>query len=230
MDKNSYTMSAFHECTSNRDNLCYDDIFPEETENKHEVLADNQGGYNIQCSKTKREKAKEEAPPEEELLVDFTGLQSENLLKSPLPASNLKDPLCERSATGVHQAGSLKQNGVRNTLLDELNATTDEHFSSITSDASFQTVPKYQLKEEKVPQIGQETHRLAILRLDLSQVPAVDLFGGMCYFLPVGAQIKSVAVYSTRKHVKEDGLVGLFDDKVDELHKVQMLPSEESRQ
>ncbi|KAI3993740.1 hypothetical protein MKX01_002753, partial [Papaver californicum] len=124
------------------------------------------------------------------------------LLKSPLFALNPKDPLYERRAADAHQAGSQKQNAI--------------------ADA-----PKYQLKEENIHQIGQETHILAILRLYLSQVWAADLFGRMCCFLPEGGKVKSVAMYSTEKHMKEDG-PGLFDDNVDKIYKVHVLASEES--
>ncbi|KAI3924502.1 hypothetical protein MKW98_032703 [Papaver atlanticum] len=243
MDINSDIMLDIHfrkrnymssdECSIDRDDLSCDDLFPEEAVNKHAVFADDQEattslkGYGMQYSKTKMEKRKEEAPPEDNLLADFPSPQSEKLLKSPLFALNPKDPLYGRNAAD-HQAGSQKQNGVQNTPLNEVNVTADEHFSSITSDISFQTVPKCQFKES-IPQIGQETHRLAILRLDLSQVRAADLFGRMCHFLPKGGQIKSVGVYSTERRMKEDGPVGLFDDKVDEIYKVPMLASEESR-
>ncbi|KAI3860234.1 hypothetical protein MKX03_022540 [Papaver bracteatum] len=47
----------------------------------------------------------------------------------------------------------------------------------------------------------------------------------MCYFLPKGGQIKSVAVYWTDKRIKEDGPVGLFDNEID---KAQILDSVES--
>ncbi|KAI3956019.1 hypothetical protein MKW92_016036 [Papaver armeniacum] len=227
------------DCSCDRDDLSCDDLFLEDIVQKHEVLLGDQEattslmGYDTSYSKTKRENRKEDASSEDKLLVDFIGPQSDKPLESPFFPLNPKDPLYERSAADAHQVGSHKQNGVQNTLLNEVNVTADEQFSSITSDVSFQTVPKDQLKVsfelENLPQIGQETHRLAILRLDLSQVRAADLFGRMRYFLPKGGQIKSVGVYSTEKHMKEDGPVGLFDDKVDERLVMSSLASEESR-
>ncbi|KAI3939818.1 hypothetical protein MKW92_023219 [Papaver armeniacum] len=72
--------------------------------------------------------------------------------------------------------------------------------------------------EENIPVTEQETHRLAIVNMDWSQVRAADLFVVMSSFLPKSGQIKSVAVYPSEfglKRMEEEsvkGPVGLFDD------------------
>ncbi|KAI3945778.1 hypothetical protein MKW98_023052 [Papaver atlanticum] len=61
--------------------------------------------------------------------------------------------------------------------------------------------------EENIPVTEQETHRLAIVNMDWSQVQAADLFVVMSSFLPKGGQIKSRMEEESVK-----GPVGLFDD------------------
>ncbi|KZV34742.1 hypothetical protein F511_00644 [Dorcoceras hygrometricum] len=67
-----------------------------------------------------------------------------------------------------------------------------------------------------------ETHRLAVINLDWSQVRAVDLYVLLTSFLPKGGQILSVTIYPSEfglKRMEEEGTrgpVGLFDD--DEEH------------
>ncbi|PWA79792.1 NUC153-like protein [Artemisia annua] len=76
-----------------------------------------------------------------------------------------------------------------------------------------------QIEEENVPEIDKETHRLAVVNLDWSQVQAVDLFVVLNSFLPKTGQILSVSVYPSEfglKRMEEEavkGPVGLFDDE-----------------
>ncbi|XP_073299498.1 pre-rRNA-processing protein esf1-like [Primulina huaijiensis] len=75
---------------------------------------------------------------------------------------------------------------------------------------------------ENVPDIEKETHRLAVVNLDWSQVRAVDLYVLLTSFLPKGGQIFSVTVYPSEfglKRMEEEGTrgpVGLFDDNEEE--------------
>ncbi|KAL9245627.1 hypothetical protein vseg_019254 [Gypsophila vaccaria] len=72
---------------------------------------------------------------------------------------------------------------------------------------------------ENVPVIENETHRLAVVNMDWSQVKAVDLFVMLSSCLPKGGQIKSVAVYPSEfglKRMEEEairGPVALFEDE-----------------
>ncbi|KAF9618504.1 hypothetical protein IFM89_001905 [Coptis chinensis] len=72
-------------------------------------------------------------------------------------------------------------------------------------------------EEEQIPEIQQETHRLAIVNMDWSQVRAVDLYVVLSSFLPKGGQLLSVTVYPSEfglKRMEEEavkGPVGLFD-------------------
>ncbi|GAA0183405.1 hypothetical protein LIER_30821 [Lithospermum erythrorhizon] len=74
------------------------------------------------------------------------------------------------------------------------------------------------VQEENIPEIDKETHRLAIVNMDWSQVKAADLYVLLSSFLPKGGQIKSVAVYPSEfglQRMEEEavrGPVGLFDD------------------
>ncbi|KAK9678823.1 hypothetical protein RND81_11G235000 [Saponaria officinalis] len=72
---------------------------------------------------------------------------------------------------------------------------------------------------ENVPVIEKETHRLAVVNMDWTQVKAVDLFVMLSSCLPKGGQIKSVAVYPSEfglKRMEEEavhGPVALFEDE-----------------
>lgn len=76
--------------------------------------------------------------------------------------------------------------------------------------------------EENVPDIEKETHRLAVVNLDWSQMRAVDLYVLLTSFLPKEGQILSVTVYPSEfglKRMEEEGThgpVGLFDDNEEE--------------
>ncbi|KAK4417480.1 Pre-rRNA-processing protein esf1 [Sesamum alatum] len=73
--------------------------------------------------------------------------------------------------------------------------------------------------EDNVPEIDEETRRLAVVNLDWSQVRAVDLYVLLSSFLPKGGQILSVAVYPSEfglKRMEEEaihGPIGLYDDE-----------------
>lgn len=72
--------------------------------------------------------------------------------------------------------------------------------------------------ELKIQEIDKETHRLAVVNMDWSEVRAVDLYVLLSSFLPKGGHIVSVAVYPSEsglKRMEEEavrGPVGLFDD------------------
>lgn len=73
-------------------------------------------------------------------------------------------------------------------------------------------------QEDNIPEIDNETRRLAVVNLDWNQVRAVDLYVLLSSFLPKGGQIMSVAVYPSEfglERMEEEavhGPVGLFDD------------------
>lgn len=77
---------------------------------------------------------------------------------------------------------------------------------------------KQEQDELKIPEIDKETHRLAVVNMDWSEVRAVDLYVLLSSFLPKGGHIVSVAVYPSEsglKRMEEEavrGPVGLFDD------------------
>ncbi|KAL8141196.1 hypothetical protein V2J09_007217 [Rumex salicifolius] len=70
---------------------------------------------------------------------------------------------------------------------------------------------------ENVPNIEKETHRLAIVNMDWTQVKAADLFVMLSSVLPKGGQILSVSVYPSEfglKRMEEEAIRGpaaLFD-------------------
>ncbi|CAM8958796.1 unnamed protein product [Rhodiola kirilowii] len=73
-------------------------------------------------------------------------------------------------------------------------------------------------QEEEVPEIDQETSRLAAVNLDWHHIKAVDLYALLNSFLPDGGRIRSVSVYPSEfglQRMNEEavrGPVGLFDD------------------
>ncbi|XP_010266037.1 PREDICTED: pre-rRNA-processing protein ESF1 [Nelumbo nucifera] len=98
------------------------------------------------------------------------------------------------------------------------------------------------IQEENIPVIEKETHRLAVLNMDWSQVKAVDLYVVLSSFLPKGGQILSVAVYPSEfglKRMEEEavhGPVSLFgndkeqsDDDDDEIDNEKLRAYEMSR-
>lgn len=68
-----------------------------------------------------------------------------------------------------------------------------------------------ELQEENVPEIEKETHRLAVVNMDWSQVKATDLYVALSSFLPKDGQILSVGVYPSEfglKRMEEENLHG----------------------
>ncbi|KAF5190301.1 Pre-rrna-processing protein esf1 [Thalictrum thalictroides] len=96
-------------------------------------------------------------------------------------------------------------------LSDESGSDTDDGEDLFYSDEEPEE------PEEKIPEIDKETHRLAIVNMDWSQIKAVDLYVVMDSFLPKGGQILSVTVYPSEfglKRMEEEtvkGPIGLFD-------------------
>lgn len=104
----------------------------------------------------------------------------------------------------------------------------DEHVSDVDSDTSstgsdsddgvYSEEEETLAQEENVPEIEEETHRLAVVNMDWNQVKAVDLYVLLSSFLPKGGQILSVTVYPSEfgmKRMEEEavqGPVGLFDN------------------
>ncbi|GFP84520.1 pre-rRNA-processing protein esf1 [Phtheirospermum japonicum] len=113
---------------------------------------------------------------------------------------------------------------------DEDGQSFDESSSSSTtdSDSDSQLIDEEEnegyVQEDNVPEIDEETRRLAVVNLDWSQVRAVDLYVLLSSFLPKGGQILSVAVYPSEfglKRMEEEavrGPVGLFDVEEEEEH------------
>lgn len=98
----------------------------------------------------------------------------------------------------------------------------DEDSSSTGSEAEYSSQEENNLAlEENVPEIENETRRLAVVNMDWNQVKAVDLYVLLSSFLPKGGEIISVSVYPSEfglKRMEEEavhGPVGLFDDDKD---------------
>ncbi|KAL8473905.1 hypothetical protein ACS0TY_030679 [Phlomoides rotata] len=112
--------------------------------------------------------------------------------------------------------------------LDEPSPTsTTDSDSDSDSDGQYldeEEEDTFMQQEDNVPEIEDETRRLAIVNLDWSQVRAVDLYVLLSSFLPKGGQVLSVSVYPSEfgaKRMAEEavrGPVGLFDeeDKTDD--------------
>ncbi|WOH08944.1 hypothetical protein DCAR_0728395 [Daucus carota subsp. sativus] len=98
---------------------------------------------------------------------------------------------------------------------DEDNSSTDEEVEYYSEEENNLAL------EENVPEIENETRRLAVVNMDWNQVKAVDLYVLLSSFLPKGGQIISVSVYPSEfglKRMQEEavhGPVGLFDDDKD---------------
>ncbi|KAH9710808.1 NUC153 domain-containing protein [Citrus sinensis] len=96
---------------------------------------------------------------------------------------------------------------------DVLESTTDDEEEDVDFDEGSEE------EEEAIPEIDNETHRLAIVNMDWRHVKAVDLFVILSSFLPKDGQILSVAVYPSEfgiQRMKEEdvrGPVGLFDSQ-----------------
>ncbi|GJV68716.1 pre-rRNA-processing protein ESF1 [Tanacetum coccineum] len=101
-------------------------------------------------------------------------------------------------------------------LVDDYNSTDTDEDEGVYLEMEEDGL---QIEEENVPEIDKETHRLAIVNLDWSQVQADDLFVVLNSFLPKTGQILSVSVYPSEfglKRMEEEavkGPVGLFDDE-----------------
>ncbi|XP_027078542.1 pre-rRNA-processing protein ESF1-like [Coffea arabica] len=102
---------------------------------------------------------------------------------------------------------------------EEEEAESDDSMSTTSdSDEAYEEEEDTFGLEETVPEIDKETHRLAVVNMDWSQVKAVDLYVSLSSFLPRGGQIMSVAVYPSEfglKRMEEEaihGPVGLFED------------------
>ncbi|KAL8554569.1 hypothetical protein ACS0TY_002673 [Phlomoides rotata] len=112
--------------------------------------------------------------------------------------------------------------------LDEPSPTsTTDSDSDSDSDGQYldeEEEDTFMQQEDNVPEIEDETRRLAVVNLDWSQVRAVDLYVLLSSFLPKGGQVLSVSVYPSEfgaKRMAEEavrGPVGLFDeeDKTDD--------------
>lgn len=116
--------------------------------------------------------------------------------------------------------GSLKlesQSESSDSEVDDEEEETDDSATS-TSDSDEAYEEEEDVQEEHIPEIDKETHRLAVVNMDWSQVKAVDLYVMLSSFLPTSGQILSVAVYPSEfglKRMEEEaihGPVGLFDD------------------
>ncbi|KAL8142081.1 hypothetical protein V2J09_015113 [Rumex salicifolius] len=97
----------------------------------------------------------------------------------------------------------------------------DSDASSSTTDTDDEGVADLddddEVEVENVPNIEKETHRLAIVNMDWTQVKAADLFVMLSSVLPKGGQILSVSVYPSEfglKRMEEEAIRGpaaLFD-------------------
>ncbi|OVA16199.1 hypothetical protein BVC80_957g11 [Macleaya cordata] len=129
---------------------------------------------------------------------------------------------------------------------DELESDDSSSTSSDTDDENeVYSEDELAEPEENIPEIEQETRRLAIVNMDWSQVRAVDLYVLMSSFLPKSGQILSIAVYPSEfglKCMEEEavhGPIGLFDndkeksddddDDDDEIHEEKLRAYEKSR-
>ncbi|XP_059645300.1 pre-rRNA-processing protein esf1 [Cornus florida] len=147
----------------------------------------------------------EEIESDEEISAE-TDSESEKLIKSD----------------GESSDSELKIESERSESEDEGNksdgSSTDTTTDSDEEDEVYTEEEDTIAQEENVPEIDKETHRLAIVNMDWSQVKAVDLYVVLSSFLPKGGQILSVAVYPSEfglKRMEEEavhGPVGLFDE------------------
>ncbi|PIA26756.1 hypothetical protein AQUCO_08900010v1 [Aquilegia coerulea] len=105
-------------------------------------------------------------------------------------------------------------------LSDELKSDGDNNSTDMDTDDEedlFYSDEEPEEPAEKIPEIDKETHRLAIVNMDWSQIRADDLYVVMSSFLPEGGEILSVSVYPSEfglKRMEEEavkGPVGLFD-------------------
>ncbi|XP_042478201.1 pre-rRNA-processing protein ESF1 [Macadamia integrifolia] len=159
--------------------------------------------------------------------------EEESETKSDLGKAGQRDSSSESES----ESGSLKSS-------DESESDT----STSTSDTDEDEIEAYSedevsIQEEAIPEIEKETHRLAVVNMDWSQVKAVDLFVVLSSFLPKGGQILSVAVYPSEfglKRMEEEavrGPVDLFDsdkersddDEDDEIDDEKLRAYEKSR-
>ncbi|KAK1432613.1 hypothetical protein QVD17_09511 [Tagetes erecta] len=129
----------------------------------------------------------------------------------------LSKPLSESesdSESELEASDDDDEEGGEDVMDDYTSTDTDED-----DDEGYIEEETHALQEENVPEIDKETHRLAVVNLDWSQVQAVDLFVVLSSFLPKTGQILSVSVYPSEfglKRMEEEavrGPVGLFDDE-----------------
>ncbi|XP_054824273.1 pre-rRNA-processing protein esf1 isoform X2 [Prosopis cineraria] len=112
----------------------------------------------------------------------------------------------------------------RGTPAEESSESEDENNacelgSSTDTDGDESADEELPERQEEVPEIDKETHRLAVVNMDWRYVKAVDLYVLLSSFVPPNGQIKSVAVYPSEfglQRMKDEevhGPVGLFDDE-----------------
>ncbi|KAJ4964622.1 hypothetical protein NE237_016471 [Protea cynaroides] len=190
--------------------------------------------YRLEDEEQEEEKQQN---PKEEKREDSDGSNEESEKKSNLGKVGHGDSSSESSRESESESGSLKS-------LDE----SESDASTSTSDTDDDEIEAYSedevsIQEEAIPEIEKETHRLAVVNMDWSQVKAVDLFVLLSSFLPKGGQILSVAIYPSEfglKRMEEEavrGPVGLFDsdkersddDEDDEIDKEKLRAYEKSR-
>ncbi|KAF6135868.1 hypothetical protein GIB67_038940 [Kingdonia uniflora] len=139
------------------------------------------------------------------------------------------------------ESEELKLNDKLASEADTDSTTSDTDDDDDDEGSSSEEEPAELEQEKTIPEIEQETHRLAVVNMDWGEVRAVDLYVLLRSFLPKGGQILSVSVYPSEfglKCMEEEavqGPVGLFDSDIEddgednELDDVKLRAYEKSR-
>ncbi|GMH25164.1 hypothetical protein Nepgr_027007 [Nepenthes gracilis] len=160
--------------------------------------------YHLEEKEDKREVEEEEELKEN--VVD--GVESEESEKNEQEASDLEssDELKLSKSESEAEEDDLESDA------------TDSSTDTDQTDVVDVDVDDF-VEVKDVPMIEKETHRLAIVNMDWSQVKADDLFMVLSSFLPKGGHILSVTVYPSEfglKRMEEEALhgpVGLYDNE-----------------
>ncbi|CAI9110986.1 OLC1v1011112C1 [Oldenlandia corymbosa var. corymbosa] len=142
---------------------------------------------------------------DEKLLSDDEESDSEDL------KVKRKDESKESSTSEEEEEEEVESDGSSST---SASSTDSDEEDDVVSDDE-----EEEEEEEKIPEIDKETHRLAVMNMDWSEVRAVDLYVLLSSFLPKGGHLKSVAVYPSEfglKRMEEEaihGPLGLFESE-----------------
>uniref|UniRef100_A0A7N0TJJ7 NUC153 domain-containing protein n=1 Tax=Kalanchoe fedtschenkoi TaxID=63787 RepID=A0A7N0TJJ7_KALFE len=158
--------------------------------------------YQLEEEKRKDEESEESEEEEEKQKPDKVELKSGGVLEES--ESEEEDGLPSDDESDDMES--------YDSQLSDVEVDTDDEIMIGESDSDTDE------QEESVPEIDQETNRLAAVNLDWHHIKAVDLYALLNSFLPDGGRIISVSVYPSEfglQRMKEEavrGPVGLFDE------------------